>query len=56
MIRRGHDQNPPTAAVAGMRARPDEAGAASELLAAAQAPCMNTTSNENLIPIKGFRG
>jgi hypothetical protein len=49
-------QNPLLAAVAGEHTRPGGAGAASERLAAAQAPDMNTTSNENLIPIKGFHG
>jgi hypothetical protein len=40
-----------------MRAQPGEAGAASEQLAAAQAPSMKTMSNaKNLIPIKGFHG
>jgi hypothetical protein len=50
------NQDPRWASVAGMRARPDEAGAASEQLAATLAPGMKMTSTENLIPIKGFHG
>jgi len=59
MIRRGHDHDPLWAPVAGMRARPDGAGAASERLAATLAPGMKTskkTCKENLVPIKGFHG
>jgi hypothetical protein len=50
------NQDPLCASVAGMRAGPGEAGAASEQLAATLAPGMKMTSTENLIPIKGFHG